>query len=177
MKNKITLSLLLGFTLTAILFISSAHAQEKRVITLSDGTRISGKVSSYNNGIYTIQTENLGELKIKDSSVVNIGSGGSTATTDQTSNPNTMGMGSQDMKSTVAQMQASMMQDPAMMQEIMKLVEDPEIMALLQDQNFVNDIMSYDPNRIQSNPKVQRLMNNPRMRQMMQMMMGQMPNR
>jgi hypothetical protein len=147
-------------------FASAGWGQEKRVITLSDGTRISGQIVSYSSGLYTVRTENLGEFKIEDSSVVSISSG-STAPAKET--PAAGGL-----QADISQVQTAIMSNPEMMQDIEKLLADPDIMNLLADKNFINDIMSQDPARIQANPKTRQFMNNPAIKEMMETMIKQM---
>jgi hypothetical protein len=165
-----TLPIIFATTIITLSLALSSQAQDQRVITLDDGTRITGQVVSFQNGTYTISTENLGELTIKDANVVSISSASAM------NNPldgATLWEG-QDIRSAVSQVQASMMNDPNILVGLEELMKDPEIMALLSDQNFINDIMSYDPNRIQANPKAQQLMNNPEMRKLMETMMQKM---
>ena len=45
-------------------------------------------------------------------------------------------------------------------------------MSILSDQNLMNDIMSYDPQRIQNNPKMMQLLNNPSMKALMEKIQG-----
>lgn len=147
---------------------STGWGQEKRIITLSDGTRISGQIVSYSAGTYTVRTENLGEFKIEDSSVVSISSGISAPAQKEVTA--TAG----GLQADISQVQTAIMANPEMMRDIENLLADPDIMNLLADENFINDIMSQDPARIQANPKTRQFMNNPAIKEMMEAMIKQM---
>ena len=47
-------------------------ADAARVIELSDGSRISGVIIDYGNGTYTIQSETLGRLQLRDAQIRSI---------------------------------------------------------------------------------------------------------
>ena len=44
------------------------------------------------------------------------------------------------------------------------LLNDPEIMGIIADPNFMNAIMSYDMNSIENNAQTKKLMNNPKVK-------------
>jgi hypothetical protein len=71
-------------------------------------------------------------------------------------------------RSHVEKAQGNIMNDAELMGEIQTLAQDPEIMPLLMDPNFIKDMTSYDPQKIQSNPKLQTLMENPKMRALLE---------
>lgn len=160
-------SFLLSFALTATLLINPlpTFAQEAtKTITLMDGTKVKGKIVSFANGVYTVNTSNLGNLTIKDSDVVNISAAGApeAAATNSTANSTS------SIQGQVNQMQNSLMSDPQMMEDVKNLLDNPEIMNMLSDKQFISDVMSYDPARIESNQKTKQLIENPEVQQLME---------
>ena len=154
--KKILLTIIL--TCSLIGFTANSHAQSSKTITLKDGSIVKGDVVRFQNNIYTIMTAGLGQIDIPDSQIVSIAAPGANPT--NSSQPFSSS-GNPELKGQVQQMQNSVLSDPKMVGEIQKLMEDKEIMAILSDKNFVNDMMSYDPNRIQANQKTKTLMQNP----------------
>lgn len=148
--------------------LSTSHAEEK-VITLKDGSALQGEVVGMQDNTYEIQTSNLGNLLISADDVMNI-SVQSFVPQQQTPQNAALTPANSDLKNQVQSMQNTIMADPAFMGDLEMLVQDPEIQAILTDENFVQDIMSYDQNKIGSNEKTTQLMNNPKMRALMDKM-------
>ena len=73
--TKIKLIVYLVFFLSIAVF-QQAFANTPKEITLRDGSVIRGELLSFQNGIYTIQTQNLGRLQIPETNVINIGVAG-----------------------------------------------------------------------------------------------------
>lgn len=144
----------------SFLALPSFAQEDVKTILLSDGTKIKGTIMSFNDGAYRISTSNLGEITVNDKNIVSI----SSTDTAEAVNPQASNT---DIKNQVGQMQNMLMADPQLLQEIQGLMDDPEVMKLLEDKNFINDVMSYDPNRIESNEKTQQLMQNPKIQALM----------
>ena len=136
--------LLLPLAFCFTLFISQhATAEELKTIILKDGSVLKGKIISMSDGTYTIQTPTINSLEIKEDAIANISS-------SENSNLENSGLQSQ-----VEEIQNQVLQDPAIMADIQRMLEDPAMLELMQDPDFINDIMSMDPVRIQNNPKAQ----------------------
>ena len=155
---KRNLYFLLTFLL--LLFPSISNAQEAKVITLKDGSTLKGQVLELNNQTYKVQTENLGVVSIPEADVVSI-QAASAVSTDSLA-------GSGDLKNQVNQLQGQIMADPKIIDEIQKLTQDEEVMKILSDENFIKDVMSYDENKIKNNEKVNELMANPQMKELIE---------
>ena len=68
MKHVVLLALLVFF----IISHNATNAEEILEVNLVDGTIISGKLVSFDNGFYTINSTTLGTLKIKEKNVRSI---------------------------------------------------------------------------------------------------------
>lgn len=150
---------ILSFTLMLTL-THTALANEWRTLTLKDGSILKGKVLQMANNVYTIETENLGTIKIAESDVLSI----STQTNAQ-KNPTAS---SAQLQNQVQKLQGDLLNDPNIMNEIETMLESPEVMNIMQDPDFIKDVMSFDEEKIQNNPKTMQLMNNPQMKALMQ---------
>jgi len=71
-----------------------------------------------------------------------------------------------ELKSQVQQVQAKILSDPSLMEDIQHILENEEIKTILSDPKLLNDVMSLDQNKIQQNDNVQNLMNNPQMQEL-----------
>ncbi len=145
-------------------------AQSVKTITLRDGSVIKGKVTQLRDGIYTITTDNLGKIDVAESEVLGIGVGTQSAATPQ----ETSGAGS--IKDQVQALQGTLMSDPQVMMEIEALMDDPEIRAALSDPEFMSTIMSYDPNKIQQDKKTQSILQNSKLRSLVEKISRKLPD-
>ena len=144
---KFTISGFLILLLCANVF---AEAQE---IELKDGSIIAGEIISLSNGIYTIESNSLGNIKLKKSQIRTIRSksnrGGNSSSLPVVNN-------------TVQALQDTIMSQPDLMTMIMALQNDPDIRMALQDSKVMNAVMSGNINALMDNPAFQRILENPR---------------
>jgi len=128
----------------------TVHAGELKEIVLTDGNTIIGEIVSMTNGIYTIKTATLGELKIEDSRVEII--------------RNSSGRQEENESASVQQeilaVQQKMLADESIIQVILALQNDPDFQDVLQDESIMMAISSGDFNALMTNPKIVKLMNN-----------------
>ena len=140
-----TIFLLLFMTLPV-----AVHAEELQEIVLIDGSVIVGELVSLTNGIYTIKTATLGDLKVEDARVKTI--------------RNKSGRMAEPVKSSGQQeilaIQQKMLADESIMQLILVLQNDPGFQDILQDESIMKAISSGDFNALMTNPKIVKLMNN-----------------
>ncbi len=148
-------------------FTSLSYAQETKTITLTDGSNLKGQVVSFENDVYTIETPHLGEIEIDDADILSINAGNALPTQNTPNNDPSSSRDAQ-LKNQVMQIQSSVMSDPSLMEDIEGLLEDEGIRSILADQNFVNDVMSYDMNKIEQNSNTQELMQNPSIQALME---------
>lgn len=134
------------------LFLSASALAE--TITLTDGTRLTGKVLSMNNGVYTIDSSSLGRVKVKSSQVASISTGSGPASNQSATNEF-----SSMQQQTFQSLQSAISNDQSAMAEIMKLQDDPLMQSILADQEIMNAVSRGDYGSLAENPKIQRLMN------------------
>ncbi len=144
---KFTISGFLILLLCANVF---AEAQE---IELKDGSIIAGEIISLSNGLYTIESNSLGNLKIKKSKIRTIRS---KSRRSGKSSPLPV------VNNTVQALQDTIMSQPDLMTMIMALQNDPDIRMALQDSKVMNAVMSGNINALMDNPAFQRILENPR---------------
>ena len=139
-----------------------AHAQSAKTITLKDGSVIKGAVTQLADGVYTLETDNLGKITVPESEIVSI-------TAESAPAPaNTENTASASLKGQVQEIQTNLLSDPEVMTEIQNIMQDPEIRGVLSDPAFMQAIMSYDPNQIKQNEKTQHLLQNPKFQSLME---------
>lgn len=156
-------------------FALAFPVQASKIITLQDGSQIKGTLVEVSGGEYVIQTESFGTITVNESDVVSMtapgaapvaASGGSYGS-DLAGNP---------MMQQVASMQTQIMADPNLMLDIQSMAEDPELVAIMSDQQFMSLLMSGNTAALQSDPRMQKLMENPSMRNLIQKIQSQHPN-
>ena len=166
MKKNLKLVLFLIF----LAFACPLYAQSAKVITLKDGSVIKGNVLQLADGVYTLETGNLGKVNVAESEIVSI------AVEPETVPSDTGEAGNASLKSQAQEIQTNLLSDPSIMAEIQNIMQDPEIRGVLSDPAFMNAIMSYDPNQIQQNEKTQYLLQNPKFRSLMEKIQQKLPN-
>lgn len=145
-----------------------------KVIQLKDGSVIKGNVIGFQNGVYTIQNSQLGNIQIADADIRSI-SEESPALAIPNNAPSSMPNDMQtQVKEQTTEIQKQILSNPQLMQDVQSLAGDPEIQKLLSDPQVLQTIMTYDPNKIEQNESVKKLMQNPKMQALMQKMAGQM---
>ena len=153
----------------------SAAAEEPAVplqfISLNDGTLIRGRLISIQNGTYIIETEHLGEIHVKPEDVQSISSDKYQRKEEGRVRPpvadNTRSLGTEILNSPNAlqAVQQTLISDPQIFSLIQDLMKDPEVVKIVQDSNLMDDISSMDPAAIQQNPDFQRLLQHPKIQQ------------
>ena len=146
-----------------------AHAQSAKVITLKDGSVIKGNVLQLTDGIYTLETDNIGKVNVAESEIVSIAAESTPAL------PATGDTASAALKGQAQEIQTNLLSDPSIMAEIQNIMQDPEIRGVLSDPAFMNAIMSYDPKQIQQSEKTQYLLQNPKFQSLMEKIQQKLP--
>jgi len=147
-----------------IIHVVPAHSQSLKTITLKDGTVLKGKIVELKNEVYTIETSHLGTISVKDSEILEISSA-EAKKLKESSLPalkNASQMNPQLMND-VAQLQETLIQDPNFMVNINNLVEDEEMMQILMDPNLMSALMSQDPNVLENDARLKKILDNPHM--------------
>jgi len=170
LRIKIILCLCLSLSV-----LPQAFAEQKS-ITLKDGSVIRGELVNFSNGLYTVKTANLGELKLSESNVVGmVNASAAAAMPQQAAQAPAMGqgaMGAGNFSGAMANVQNQIMGNPQTMVAIQALAEDPEIMAMMSDPAFVQQLMgALSGNNIEGlshDPRIQKLMSNPKVQAIVQ---------
>jgi hypothetical protein len=126
-------------------------------IVLIDGTRLSGKVLSMNNGVYTIDTTSLGKVRVKSSQVTSISSGNGNSGSSGSASATNEFSAIQDQ--TFQSLQSAISKDKDAMAVIMQLQNDPLVHAILADKEIMDAVAKGDYGALAENSKIQRLMN------------------
>ena len=138
----------------------NAAAGEPVQIQLIDGSMVSGTITSFREGVYTLQSDSLGTIKIDESQIklIRMDSHGTTQW-EPVNAPN----GSVD--NTIQDLQKSMTQNPQIMEMIQTLQNDPEIQSLIQDKDIMDAVTAGDINTLMSNPEFIKVFENPSIQQ------------
>ncbi|MEN8180077.1 MAG: hypothetical protein ABFS39_15855 [Pseudomonadota bacterium] len=116
-------------------------------IKLVDGTVIQGDVVSLSNGSYIIRSMTLGELKVPESSIRSIRSGGGATPTSSSA-----------FSSNIQSIQQQIVSSPELMQMVNALMSDPELQAATKDPDLMQLIMSGNMDAIRGDPRIHRLL-------------------
>lgn len=134
--------------MTLFLFAPSVNAEGLIEVELIDGTVVSGKLVSFYDGVYTIDSATLGTLEINETNVRELRS--KSSATEAQSDIST--------QTGIQALQQRMLADEEIMQMITALLQDPDFQEVLQDEELMRAISSGDLNALKSNPKLQKLM-------------------
>ncbi len=160
-------------SLSLIAIIPSISLADQ-VINLKDGSQIRGELVSMVNGVYTVKTQNLGQISINAANVVSVASTDGIAPAANTAQPQPISK--QDVDAQFQKTQAKLMSNPEALADIQELANDPEIMKMLSDPALVQSVTNRDVNAIQTNPKTQALLNNPKMKALMEKIQSSSPS-
>ena len=157
------------FLLTVVYFglsLSAASAEE-RVIRLKDGVVLQGEVIAKEGDVYKIQCRTLGVVLVKDSDIVAIEKPQSTAAAlPAAANATTTAL--PPMAATTspqaAYYQKKIMKNPALMQSVQSLAQDPRTVELLSDPQIRDAIMKQDVDYLRTNEKFLKFTNSTQVR-------------
>jgi hypothetical protein len=170
MKN----SLIFVLAITLISFSPASFAQTEKIITLQDGSVLKGEVIQLSDGIYTLETSTLGRMTIPESDILSITSAAIDTPQDQGANSSDLTRKEQ-IKSQVQAIQGNILSDPQLMTELQNVVSDAEVQKMLSDPKLLDDVRTYDPEKIQNNDSVQDLIQNPKVQDLMNKIQQKMP--
>ena len=125
------------------LIIGNASAGEIRAIKLNDGSILCGEVSTLSEGIYTIKTISLGDLKVKESEIYSIRSIDSS-------------------KDEIQAIRKKLTDDDELLKKVLSMQNDPEFQKVMKDPAIIEAVNAGDMNKLLSNPDFRRLLNNPK---------------
>ena len=139
--------------------IGTAHAGEPAEIELVDGSTVYGEIVSLKNGVYTIDSDSMGSVKISKSKIRVIRFRSRGVKTD-------VGENSQksDKSSDIQGIQKSLLADEDIFKIILSLQDDPKIQEILNDPETMKAVQSGDLQSLMSNPKFMELLNHPKIK-------------
>lgn len=148
--------ILLGLLLT---FAESGHCGQPREIELSDGSVLVGEIVAVDPGAYTVKSQRLGLIQLKDTDIVSIRAvGQGPRQPPQTpSAPAALADG-------MADLQKKILGNPQMLESVKALAGEPDVQALLRDPELMQAILGGNLQALQNNPKIQKLINHPTVR-------------
>jgi hypothetical protein len=154
--------------IVSVLFLSlvcaPAFCEQRRMITLKDGTSVLGEILSYENNVYTVRSS-LGQLQIKDEDIVKISTPGLEPSAAPASPQDNLG--ARPVDSDIAQAQQQLMADGNFMAQAKAITEDPQIMKALSQPDIMQAVINRDVKALEANPTFKNLLNNPKILDLM----------
>ena len=139
-----------------------AHSDVTREVELTDGSRLKAEIVSLQDGVYTLHSESMGEIKIPAEKIKTIRLTGTfdppapPAPASQPAAPN--------IASQADNMRLSVIQNPENMDKILSLQDDPLVESILKDPKTMQAIDAGDIGSLLADPKIQTLMQHPTVR-------------
>ncbi|MFA6357976.1 MAG: hypothetical protein WCY09_04855 [Candidatus Omnitrophota bacterium] len=141
---------------------TAVYCAQLSKIELSDGSVINGEIVSYLNGIYTINTTTVGEMKVgsekisKIESVKSAPSGIPASPILQGNNPN---------QSQVNAYGQALMQNPENAAVLISLTSNPELQAMASDPEIIEAAKTNNIQALMKNPRFMNMVNSPEMQE------------
>lgn len=137
-------------------------------VVLKDGTIIHGDVESLANGVYTIETGSLGQVRVPEEQVrsIDLAGGGVNGAAAGASPGPSLPPAGLDLQATKSRISS----DPKLMALLLGLESDPDVMAVVADPEVVKEMAAGDYTALMNNPKIVALMSNPKIRELVDAM-------
>lgn len=137
-------------------FCGSASAAN---VVLKDGTVIHGEIESLQNGVYTVRTDSLGTVRVRQKQVRSIDeSGGAAKSAPAASSTEGASSRGAELQSIRQGVRSTLARDPQLMQLLLSLQNDPQMRAVLGDPGLMGEIAAGDYTALQNDPKMIALM-------------------
>jgi len=150
------------FCLCFLALNTAAYCGQMNRIELADGTVINGELTSFTNGVYTIRSSGLGEIKVEASKVSKIESlGSSLISAPDASNVQPTNF----TPLQVEKYQQRLMSDPASAAVISGLSSNSGIQELAQDPQIIKAAQTGDLQSLMKNEKFMNIVNDPRIQE------------
>ncbi len=148
--------------LAGVVFSAQAAAANPDVVHLHDGSVITGEIVGFKDGVYSIETENIGTITIEKSKIKSIQNQFSG---DEPEPSKKTAPGVRVDPGRIQNMQEALMADQEIMEMIQALESDPNVQALINDPEIKKAINSGDIGTLLSNPDFMDLLNNPKIKE------------
>ena len=156
---KRTYNILIFLTMLLAISICTTHAGEPAEVELVDGSIVYGEIVSLKNGVYTIDSDSMGSLKISKSKIKSIRFKSQGVNKDVRENSQTT-----DKSSDIQGIQKSLLADQDIFEIILSLQDDPKVQEILNDPETMRAVQSGDLQSLMSNPKFMELLNHPKIK-------------
>ncbi|MEI8349900.1 MAG: hypothetical protein WCI77_07080 [Candidatus Omnitrophota bacterium] len=152
------------FIFWLFLFALSAVVYSEQVsrIELNDGSVINGQIVSYINGVYTINTGTLGEIKIEAAKISKIETASASSSSTSVNPDAQIGNIS---KSQVDSYRQTIMSNPENASIVTGLATDPEIQELAKDPQIIDAAKTGDIQALMKNEKFMSIINSSKMKE------------
>jgi hypothetical protein len=147
-----TRSLLLCLVFSA----GDALGGQVSAIELNDGSVVVGEIVTAGNGTYTVKTDKLGTIHLKDTDILAIRSKAAALRQDPFAD-----LPSSNLVEGLRSVRQRILGDPQLMQSVQALKDDLDIQKILHDPELMQAIQSGNWAALTANPKIQAVMNNP----------------
>ena len=154
---KRTHIILIFLTMLLAISICTVHAGEPAEVELVDGSVVYGEIVSLKNGVYTIDSDSMGSLKISKSKIRAIRFRSQGVNKDVRENSQKT-----DKSSNIQDVQKSLLADEDIFKIILSLQDDPKVQEILKDPDLMNSVQTGDIQSLMSNPKFMELLNHPK---------------
>jgi len=140
-----------------------------REIELIDGSIIQAEVLSMDGKVYQLRSETLGTIEVPEYRVKAIRSPGETLVRPQITPEPTLSPASPSSTTPIPtpsanDVQQALSQDPAAMNKILSLQNDPLMQQILSDENTMRAVQAGDLGALLNDPKIRALMDHPTVR-------------
>ena len=143
---------------------TAAQAQRRGEVILTDGSRIVGTVISLDQGVYQIQSDTLGIVRIEESKIQSFRY--ESGPDDQTETvPGLTGALQGSHANAMAQ---AIVNNDALFQMVMALQNDPDVQAVLTDPELKKAIDAGDMASLMGNPAFLKLLENEQVKRIQQ---------
>lgn len=132
-------------------------------IHLNDGSVIEAEVVSLENGVYTLNTGSLGQVRVDASKVGKIEAEDASSIAPRISIPTNPA--NANMQSQIDSLKTTITNDPRSMQIVNDLAKDPQIQEIAKDPDIANAAKSGDIKALMSNEKFKQLIENPKIKE------------
>jgi hypothetical protein len=144
-----------GALFVLVISAQTAPAGEIREIELNDGSVITGELLSLSGGMYTIKSDSLGIVRVEETKIRAV----------RSKTPASSGLQSNGSASVQAgALTDRMMNDAEIMSMIRGLQDDPDFKKILEDPEIMQAVKNNDVATLMSKPEFMRLLDNPPVR-------------
>jgi len=147
----------------------AAYCAQISQIELADGSTIKGEVVSLENGVYTVNTESMGQIKLEASRIKKIVS--PSGSVDANKPTEIMKSINPDyVQSQVDQLTPAVTGNEEVMNKVSTLSDDPNFQEVMKDPEILNAIKAKDIKALMNNEKFMKLLNNPTVKEIEKML-------